>query len=364
MLFCVTIAFAIYGVLGGFLEAFQLKGQVDAADRMVVTNRVNFMQPLPLSYVDRVARVQGVEAVTYVRWTLAYHREPKDIIPVVMIPADSYFRVFDKLKIPAADRQNFTQTRNGVVVGRARARLLGWKIGDRVTLNTMNEMNKDGGKQWEFVVSGIYVGENEADEQGIAGHYSYFNEGLAFGRDGINWMTVRTRDPRQNDAVARAIDQTFENSAAATKTQSEAAFGQAMLDQLGNIALIVMLVVGAAFVVILFIVGNTMLAAIREKYRDIGMLKVMGFPTRHIMLVVASEPVAIAMIGSMLGIGIAIVILGAIAKPLESVVPGLHFTAALFAGGFLLATALALMTGIAPTLIAFRLKIADALNRR
>ena len=139
-LFCVTIAFAIYGVLGGFLEAFQLKGQVDAADRMVVTNRVNFMQPLPLSYVDRVARVQGVEAVTYVRWTLAYHREPKDIIPVVMIPADSYFRVFDKLKIPAADRQNFTQTRNGVVVGRARAKLLGWKIGDRVTLNTMNEL--------------------------------------------------------------------------------------------------------------------------------------------------------------------------------------------------------------------------------
>jgi len=364
MLFCTAIAFAIYGVLGGFLDAFQLKGQIDAADRLVVTNRASFTQPLPLSYADRVARVPRVEAVSFVRWTMSYHRDPKDVVPLIFIPADKYLPMFPKLRLGDEARRSFMATRNGLLVGRHRAEALGWKVGASVVLNTFNEVRADGSRSWEFVVSGIYDGESEAEEQGIAGHYAYLNEGLAFGRDQISWLILRSGDPARNDEVAAMVDSQFANSAAETKTQSESAFGRAMLDQLGNVTLIIRLVVGAAFLVILFIVGNTMFYAVRQRTREIGVLKAIGFSARDLVVMIAGEATVVALVGAGTGLLLAGLVLGAIAQPLESVVPGLALSPGILAGGLLMTVLLAAVTGLGPTLMAYRLQVVDALGRR
>ncbi|HEX8449067.1 MAG TPA: hypothetical protein VF652_05705, partial [Allosphingosinicella sp.] len=90
MLLCIAIAFMIYGVLGSFLSAFELRDQVSAADRLMVTSRVSFSQTIPLAHAERVAKVPGVQASSYVRWGVGYYREPKNMIPIVMIDAESY----------------------------------------------------------------------------------------------------------------------------------------------------------------------------------------------------------------------------------------------------------------------------------
>ena len=90
--------------------------------------------------------------------------------------------------------------------------------------------------------------------------YEYFNETQNLGRDLIGWMALNTASPSQNDRIAKAIDQMFANSLYETSTDTEKAFNKAFAAQLGNIALIVALVVGAAFATILMIVGNTMTA--------------------------------------------------------------------------------------------------------
>ena len=95
----------------------------------------------------------------------------------------------------------------------------------------------------------------------------------------------------------------FANSTAETSTDTEKAFGKAFAAQFGNIALIVFLVVGAAFVTILMIVGNTMALSIRERTREIGVLKTLGFSGGRILRMVLGESVLLALLGGVAGAG-------------------------------------------------------------
>ena len=60
--FAIFIAFLIFGVLSAFQKTLTEPPQGPSATRLVVTNKVNFTQPLPISYVERVKAVTNAGA--------------------------------------------------------------------------------------------------------------------------------------------------------------------------------------------------------------------------------------------------------------------------------------------------------------
>jgi putative ABC transport system permease protein len=163
--------------------------------------------------------------------------------------------------------------------------------------------------------------------------------------------------------VAKAIDAMFANSTAETSTDTEKAFGKAFMTQFGNIALIVLLVVGAAFVTILMIVGNTMALTIRERTREIGVLKTLGFTGGRILRLVLGESVLLALLGGLPGLGLAALITAWLRPSVSNMLPGFTMGGSIVASGIMLMLALGIITGIIPALNAMRLKIAAALGR-
>jgi putative ABC transport system permease protein len=193
--------------------------------------------------------------------------------------------------------------------------------------------------------------------------YEYFDETRSFSKDMIGWMVLRTASPEVNDRVVQTIDQMFANSSYETSTDTEKAFNKAFVAQFGNIALIVELVVGAAFVTILMIVGNTMMMSVRERTREIGVLKTLGFTGGRILSLVLGESMLLAMIGGILGLGLAAFFILFVRDSVSNVVPKLTISLPLILTGIALMLGLGIVTGLVPALNAMRLKIAAALGR-
>lgn len=366
MLACIAVAFLIFGVLGSVMSAFQMKDQVATAERLIVTNRNGFLQTLPLSHGAEIAREKGVEAASPVRMMLGYWRNPKDVMSAVMVEPASYLALSSAaVTVDDEDRRRFEKTRDGLLVGRQLAERNGWKRGDRVTLQSFNDLREDGTRAWAFTVAGIYTAaEPGGPETAVAGHYAYFNEALLTGRDRVNWFILATAGGSANDRVSRAVDRTFANSASATKTQSEAALGRAFLAQIGDLVTIVRLIVGAAFVVILFVVGNTMMFTVVERTREIGVLRTLGFSRARIARLVGGEVALLVVLGGMVGLAAAALIVSAIGSAVKDVLPGIRMGSGLVATGIGLMALLALLTGLLPVINACRLSIVGALGRR
>lgn len=365
MLVSILIAFLIFGVLAGFERAFNAGEDVAAADRLVVVNKINFTQPLPIAYFNRVRSLEGVRQTTHFNWFGGYFQDPKNFMVVMAVEPETYMQVYDdQINVPADARQAFIRERTGALVGESMLKKWGWKVGDRVPVMSNIFTQKNGSRTWDFTIVGTFTGRKpNIDTNFMVFQYQYFNETQNLGRDLIGWMALNTTSPSQNDRVAKAVDQMFANSFYETSTDTEKAFNKAFAAQLGNIALIVALVVGAAFATILMIVGNTMVMAVRERTREIGVLKTLGFSGRRILRLVLGESVLLALLGGIPGIALAWAFAAAMETSVGNFIPGFAVTPGIALTAVALMLGLGLATGLVPAINAMRLNIATALGR-
>ncbi|NNF17302.1 MAG: FtsX-like permease family protein [Gammaproteobacteria bacterium] len=362
-LFATFIAFMVYGTLTAFQMALNAGVELSADDRLIVVNKIHFTQSLPISHFNKVKSVEGVDAVTHLNWFGGYYQDPQKLFTMMAVDPESFLDVYDDYVLTPAEAEAWLKNRQGLIAGESVARTFGWKVGDRIPINSNIFSQRDGSTVWDFDVVAIYRGKDEqSDSNSVYFHYKYFNETQSFGGNFIGWMGVRTTSPDKNEQVVNAIDDLFANTPAETDTMPEVAFNKAFIEQIGNIGLILTSVVVAAFFIILVIVGNSMVLSIRERTNEIGVMKTLGFTSPAIFRMVLAESVAIAMIGGLLGLLAARGLIHLISNaPIQ--LPPLIMDGTSVFKAILIMLALGLITGIVPAVNALRLNIVTALSR-
>ena len=365
MIVSILIAFAIYGVLASFERAFYANQDRATADRLVVVNKINMTQPLPISYYNRVAAIDGVAQISHFSWFGGYYQEPKNFLVALAVDPENWMKLRDSDFVFSPEvRTAFIRERTGVLVGARMLEKWGWKVGDHIPISSNIWSQRNGSHSWDFTIVGSFTARiPQADTNFMVMGYDYFNETRSFGKDLITWLTLRTTSVAVNDRVMSAIDTMFANSPFETATDSEKAFQKSFAAQIGNIALIVGLVVGAAFVTILMIVGNTMVMAVRERTREIGVMKTLGFSGGRILRMVLGESVLLALLGGLPGLGVAFVLITRVRDSLMSFLPTLSLAPDIVAAAVGLMIAFGLITGLIPAFNAMRLNIVTALGR-
>ena len=336
--------------------------------RMVTLSKLNFTKTLPIAHYDRILHTDGVAAATHINWFGGYYREPQNFLAVFAIDPQTYFQVYgdDLQGVQPAQRDAFFRERTAMLVPEQLAQHWGWHVGQRIPLKSNIFTNRNTGDQtWEFVLVGTFPTPQGSSQTGtVLIHYDYFNETITFGRDRVGWVPFLTTSTTVNNQVAHTIDTRFANSADETSTQDEAAFNASFAAQRGNMTLVISLVVGAAFIAILLIVGTTMALAVRERTKEVGVMKTLGFPSSRVLGIVLGESLLLSLLGATLGVLIAAGMLKAMSSFTEGsgFAFGLTPDAVIWSG--VVAAVLGFVTGFAPGFAAYRLKIIDALGRR
>ena len=358
-----AVALFLFAFLAVVRDAFNRGGDVANASRLVTINRVSIIQPLPLSYRDKILRIPGVQLVTHDNWFGAVYQDEKNFFPQFAIDTENQLKVFPEFVVPDDQWNAFLKDRQGAVVGAATAKRFGWKIGDRIPLKTTIY---GGASAWEFNLDGIYHGKRlQDDESQFWFQWDYFEERVPQHFKGqVGWYTVKLDSPDDAVRVSKAIDAEFANSPNETKTETESAFAASWVKQFGNIQALIVSIGTVVFFTLLLVTGNTMAISVRERTGELAVLKAIGFKDGTILFFVLAEALAIALVGGLLGLAfayfVAIPLLGA---ALNGLLPNLILDKSMLSAGVGFALLVGACAGLLPGIGAMRLRVVEAFRR-
>jgi len=357
-----AVALFLFAFLAVVKGAFGRGADIAGADRLVIINRISIIQPLPLSYRDQILRIPGVKSITHNNWFGGVYQDEKNFFPQFVIDPENQRQVMSELIVPDDQWQKFVADRQGAIVGARTAQRFGWKIGDRIPIKNVSYGTSG---TWEFNLDGIYHSEHAGgDETQFWFQWDYFEERVPERFKGnTGWYVLRLNNPDDAPRVAKAIDDTFTNSSYETKTETESAFAAGWVKQFGNIELLILTIGSVVFFTLLLITGNTMAIAVRERVGELAVLKAIGFSDFSILVLVLAEALLIALVGGILGLGVAMLAVPVLGNALNGLLPELVLSPAILSLGLAAALLIGAAGGILPGVGAMRMRVVNALRR-
>jgi putative ABC transport system permease protein len=357
-----AVALFLFSFLAVVKGAFGRGADIAGADRLVIINRISIIQPLPLSYRDKILRIPGVKAITHNNWFGGVYQDEKNFFPQFAIDVENQRTVLPELKVPDDQWANFVKDRQGAIAGAKTAARFGWKIGDRIPIKTTLF---GGANTWEFNLDGIYHSTTVGgDESQFWFQWDAFEEGVpkTF-KDNVGWYVLKLDSPDDAVRVSKAIDDMFANSSFETKTETESAFAAGWVKQFGNIEFLILTIGAVVFFTLLLVTGNTMAISVRERIGELAVLKAIGFSDRSILFFVLAESLTIALVGGLIGLGLAALAIPVLGAALNGLLPTLILSPAILSVGLGTALLVGVVSGLLPGIGAMRMRVVNALRR-
>jgi putative ABC transport system permease protein len=282
-------------------------------NRIITMNANGFAGMVPISRVSEISRMDGVIAATPFSWYGGkYHDE---VMPFAQfaVDAETVFTVMAEFEVPPDQLADFKANKDGCVIGRRLANDRGLKVGDSLPLKGdiyPVDLN--------LTVRGIYDGPTNSDLRTCFFHFDYFDEAMkrvtmsstsggslatqsarTSGNAGSVFIKCKNADVMP--LLSRKIDELYRNSEFPTRTQTEEAFGKMFSEMLGDLKKAIYGIGLAVVVSLLFVAGNAMAMAMRERTGEVAVLKAIGFSKGLVLFLVLTEAILVAGFGGFLG---------------------------------------------------------------
>lgn len=355
----ITFSLLLLTIMMAIWRGFYIdQGAPDSALRIMTRHRVSLAFFLPGYYRDRIRGLPGVAHVVPMTWFGGKYKDdrPENFFAQFATDPSEYLEVAADKIVPADQVKAWQQDRTGCLVDEALASKHGWKLGDRVVL-----LGNIFPANLELTIRGIY--RMDPPNNSLYFHAKYLEESIGWFKDKAGFYFIRVNSPKQVAQLSREIDDMFHNSPEPTKSESEKAFQLDFIATLGNVKAFILGICGAVVFAILIVSANAMAMSIRERTREMAVLRTLGFTRGRLLILSLAESVTLGLIGGAVGVFLAALALFLVGKsPLPGLPTAMKVTWPIVLASLLTASFVGLLSAIVPAYNASRTDIVDGLR--
>ncbi|MEM7481805.1 MAG: ABC transporter permease [Acidobacteriota bacterium] len=345
-----AVAVLVFGSLSAAIDTLMMGARQTGADETLSVRRAGranaLASRLPESHEERVADVRGVSAATGVFSELAIIGEESVHVFLRGVEPKAYRNV-QPLQVDAAEWQSFADDRRSAMVGHRLLEKMGWEVSDEV------ELSKTG---LNVRIAGTIPPQGLDLESHLLLHRDYLQV-LRNLEGQITFVLVALEQGSPEDLAAR-IDEELSTVPVPTKTTTSAKFAEAVVEEFMGFTEYLRLMAIITVLVTTLGAANTVAMSVRERIRDFGVLKAVGYRPGEIVTLVVGESLLLAAAGGLLGLGLTAWMLNSRTAQLE----GFTWTASTITLAALMALIIGLGGGLVPAIRAARLRPVEALR--
>jgi putative ABC transport system permease protein len=276
------------------------KGSAESTRRLVTRHRVSLTNPLPGFYREKIRALPGVVAIVPNSWFGGLYKDNKqeNFFAQFATDPDEFPKVYPEMELPPDQLAAWQRDRAGVIVNEDLAQKYAWKVGDRIVLlGTIYPINP------ELTIRGIF--HWPTTNKTVYFNAKYVEEAVPDFKGKAGTFSIMSESPDDVAKIAGAVDAMFRNSPQPTKTESEKAFGLTFVNMLGNVKAFILSICMAVVFTTLLVSANTMAMSIRERTREVAVLKTLGFERQTILGLFVGEAMSLSIAGGLFGCGFA-----------------------------------------------------------
>ncbi len=281
------------------------KGSEASSMRLITRHRVSLTFTMPEYYRQKIRAIPGVVDALPENWFGGKYKDDTsgNFFAQFGTDPEDFFDVYKEFQIPADQVAAWKRDRAGAVVDSELAKKYGWTVGQHIVIiGQIFPVNL------ELTIRGIFKAPEPT--QSLYFNEKYVEEAVPYMKGQQGFYTVLADSPQDVGRIGQEIDAMFRNSPQPTKTETEKAFQLGFVAMLGNVKAFMLSIALAVVFTILLVSANTMAMSIRERTREVAVLKTLGFTRRTILGLFIGEAIALALTGGILG-SLAAMILGA-----------------------------------------------------
>ncbi len=269
---------------------------VGAALRIVVRSKISIANLLPARQRTIIERIPGVEAISPFSWFGGkFKNEENMTFAQFAMDPTQLTNIFGEAKVPKDQYDAFLADQTSCIVGKITAEKYKLKVGDRMPLTSIIYPCA-----LELKIAGIYAGS--IDDRNVLFHHKYLDEACgAPGQVGTWWVKARSAEDMPN--VIAAINNAFANSSSEVRAETERAFQLSFISMWGNIKVLIHSICTVVVFTLLLVTASTMSMAIRERFRELAVLKALGYRRRELFAFILAESFGLAFLGAVVGVG-------------------------------------------------------------
>ena len=347
----VAVAIFVYAALQAAVDGILFPVR-QAARESVLTVREKgratvLASRLPAALEPTIGTLPGVELATGIFTDLTVVGEQRVHIFVHGVDAEPY-RQLKRLNVPEADWQKFKAERQAALVGQYLAAQMGWSQGQTVELKEFAT---------SFTIAALLPVQKSDLDRHLLLHRSYL-QGTRGGEGRVTSFLVRPATGAREADVARAIDERFALTQTPSETASEAAFAQSIVEQFMGFVDYLRAMGFITVLVTLFGAANAVSMNVRDRLKEIGVLRTLGYTPADIVWLVAGEATLLSLLGGVVGLAGAAAALGGRAALLA----GLSLEPSTLGLGLFASLLIGLVGGVLPAVSAIRMSVVDTLR--